>query len=561
MSEKEPVSPKRGFTGWLPGYLASFPFTAIIAAGAFFALSLSPSLVPRSPAIQGVLSGLSAAVGFWVGLGLVWIWNFLELPVLRGKTDKVFKAAVAFVTAALVFYFLWLTSSWQDSARELMRLEPLTGAYAPIAAVVAAPTAFVLLLIGYGFSWVCRYISGQINRFVPRRISMFAGLVAATWLLATVVNGTLGRWGMEAMDAAFLAVDQRIDPDLPPPSDAGVTGSAQSLISWKNLGRQGRRFMTSGPTQQDIQSRVSGEAMRPIRVYAGLGAGQTHEARAKLALEELKRVGAFSRSVLVVATPTGTGWIDEAAADSLEYLHRGDTAIVAQQYSYLTSYVSLFVEPGYSAATARALLKAVYGHWTKLPKANRPKLYLYGLSLGAYGSEQSADLYFMLGDLINGAVWSGPPFRSARWSAFTRDRNPGSPAWLPKFRDGSFVRFTNQTNALGIDGATWGPVRIVYLQYASDPITFFSPYWFLQTPDWLVGKRGPEVSKELDWFPVVTAVQIGFDMIHASDLGRGLGHMYAASHYIDAWLEVTEPDGWSREDVERLKAYMEEQTR
>lgn len=33
--------------------------------------------------------------------------------------------------------------------------------------------------------------------------------------------------------------------------------------------------------------------------------------------------------MLVIITPTGTGWVDPAAIDSLEYLQRGDVASVA----------------------------------------------------------------------------------------------------------------------------------------------------------------------------------------------------------------------------------------
>ena len=163
----------------------------------------------------------------------------------------------------------------------------------------------------------------------------------------------------------------------------------------------------------------------------------------------------------------------------------------------------------------------------------------------------------MLGDPVNGAVWSGPPFRAARWAAFTENRNPGSPAWLPRFRDGSFVRFTNQNNALDKADGAWGALRLVYVQYASDPVTFFSPYWFLRTPDWLVGERGPDVSPELEWFPVVTALQLAFDMIHANDVGRGYGHMYSASNYIDAWVEVSTPEGWSADEIVRLKQHLD----
>src|SRR5262249_11553884 len=101
------------------------------------------------------------------------------------------------------------------------------------------------------------------------------------------------------------------------------------------------------------------------------------------ALEELKRVGGFERSVLIVVTPTGTGWVDPAAIDSVEYLHNGAVASVALQYSYLASWLSLLVEPGYGAGAARALFNEIYGYWITLPNDSRPRLYLHGLSLGA----------------------------------------------------------------------------------------------------------------------------------------------------------------------------------
>src|SRR5690606_526997 len=150
----------------------------------------------------------------------------------------------------------------------------------------------------------------------------------------------------------------------------------------------------------------------PIRVYAGLRAAETPEQQATLALHELIRMGAFDRSILVVITPTGTGWIDPAAVDSLEYLHAGDVASVALQYSYLSSPLSLVVRLGYCVDVARALFAESYEYWTVVPKDARPRLYLHGLSLGAYNSERSAQLFEMIADPIDGAVWSGPTFRN-----------------------------------------------------------------------------------------------------------------------------------------------------
>jgi uncharacterized membrane protein len=536
-------------------YLSGLPLPGLLGAGLLFALSMAPSLIPRDAVIQGVLSGVTAAVGFWFGLTAIWLWTFFELPFLTGGLAKAVRFVVSALTILLIGYSLWHAAEWQDSLRDFLGLEPLENIYTPIVVLIAIPVALLVREFGRIFSWTTRTISRLLDRIVPRRVSLIIGILLAAFLLIHLGLGTVGRLTLESLDAMFLALDQLIDDDLVPPSEDFAIGSATSLISWEDLGRQGRRFVVSGPNREAIENLTGSPAIRPVRVYVGLGAAETPEERANLAVEEMKRVGAFDRSLLVVAIPTGTGWIDEAAVDTLEYLHRGDTTIVAQQYSYLTSYISLFVEPGYSKATAKALFNAVYGHWRRLPADTRPRLYLHGLSLGSSGSEQSMNLYMLLGDLIHGAVWSGPPFTNPSWAVFTQGRDPESPFWLPRFADGSLVRFTNQQNVLDIPGAQWGPVRLVYLQYASDPITFFSTDLFFREPSWLIGTRGPDVSPDLEWVPIVTGFQVAFDMIGASALGPGLVHLYAASHYIDAWVAVTEPDGWTDTDIARLKTH------
>jgi uncharacterized membrane protein len=542
---------------WAVRYVSGIPFIGIVGAALFFAMSLAPSLIPRSPLIQGIVSGLAAATGFWIFLALVWIWRFLEIPEIRGRPARIMRLAASIALAAFTAYSLWYAENWQDSVRAFLGLEPLHSSYAAIVVLIAVPLALLLRELGRLLALLVGTISRLLDRVLPRRVSFALSLVLAAVLLFNATRGTVGAWALQAMDATFLEIDQLIDDDLVPPTDPAATGIAQSLISWEQLGRQGRRFIATGPTSEDIAAFTSAPAKQPTRVYVGLGAAETPEERAALALAEMKRVGAFDRRILIVATPTGTGWVDEEAVDPLEYLHHGDTAIVATQYSYLTSYVSIFVEPDFAKESATALFNAVYDHWTRLPRDARPRLYLQGLSLGSYGSEQSMDLYRVLGDPINGAVWSGPSFRNPSWQSFTRNRDPESPIWLPRFGDGSLVRFTSQKNALDIPGASWGPLRLVYLQHASDPITFFSPELFFRRPQWLYDPRGPDVSPELGWFPVVTAVQVIFDMAGASALGPGLGHLYAAGGYIDAWIAVTEPEGWSEAGIGRLKAHFE----
>jgi uncharacterized membrane protein len=317
----------------------------------------------------------------------------------------------------------------------------------------------------------------------------------------------------------------------------------------------GRRFIASGPTATEIGA-VSGRPARdPVRVYVGLGSGDTAQARARLALDELKRQHGFERKVLIVITPTGTGWIDPAAMDTVEYLHHGDVASVAMQYSYLNSPLSLLFQPEYGAEAARALFAEIYGYWTTLPKDKRPKLYLHGLSLGALNSEISAELFETIGDPIAGALWSGAPFASRIWRSITDNRNRGTPAWLPEFRDGRFVRFMNQNGPTVPADAPWGPMRVVYLQYASDAITFFAYRDAYQAPAWMNAPRGPDVSPELRWYPIVTMLQLALDMAVATNTPMGFGHVYAPEHYVDAWVAVTDVSDWPAEALAKLKSH------
>jgi uncharacterized membrane protein len=397
------------------------------------------------------------------------------------------------------------------------------------------------------------YIDRQINRVVPRRISYVATTLVVLVGLFLIVNDVIVRLALNAADAAFLQLDEAVDESVAQPTETTASGSPESLIDWDSVGRMGKEFVVGGPTKEAISEFWGKDATKPLRVYVGLGSRETTEERAELALEELIRVGGFDRSVLVVATPTGTGWLDPNAVDTLEYLHAGDTAIVSMQYSYLPSWITILVDPTRSRDSATQLFDTVYDYWKELPKESRPKLYVHGLSLGALGSAASADLFTVFEDPIQGGVWSGPPFPSAVWSRASHYRNPGSPAWLPKFRDGSMLRFTGRECTLPEGGTRWGPMRFVFIQHASDPMTFFSPELLYQEPAWLVGDRGPDVSPYLMWMPVVTFLQAGFDIPMATSVPLGYGHNFAPESYIDAWIEVTQPESWTAEDTTRLK--------
>ena len=41
----------------------------------------------------------------------------------------------------------------------------------------------------------------------------------------------------------------------------------------------------------------------------------------------------------------------------------------------------------------------------------------------------------------------------------------------------------------------------------------------------------------------------------------GYGHVYAASHYIDAWNAVTNVQGWTADEIARLKEHFDQRSR
>lgn len=532
--------------------LARMSLPGLIWGTLFFAASLTPSMIPRHFALQGLLSGLSFALGYGLGVLLDRLWAYVQLPRPGPRFVRRATQVTAVVCLIIAITFLWLAAGWQNSVRTALQLPLLTSANPLLIGVTALLTFWLLRAIARLIGWTFRRIAGWLKRHIPERAANLLGVVLAALLCLSVLDGLIFRVVLSIVDSSYREFDDLIETDVARPVDPLRTGSAASLIDWQDLGRAGREYVDSGPDAASITALLGGEAEQPIRVYAGLNSAPTARARAALALAELKRAGAFDKSVLAVVMPTGTGWVDPAGIDTLEYLHRGDVASVAVQYSYLSSWLSLLIEPENGSETAHALFDAVYGHWTTLPRDARPRLYLHGLSLGALNSQRSADMFKVVGDPFDGAVWSGTPFRSGLWRTITAGRRPGSPAWLPISGDGSTIRFTNQQNHLDLPGARWGPMRIVMLQYASDPITFFEPSLFWRRPEWL-DPRGPDVSPALRWIPIVTALQLGVDITLSGMVPPGRGHVFAAAHYLDAWREVSQPANWSDRDSATLK--------
>lgn len=532
-----------------------FSTSGLIFGLAFFCVSLTPSLLPRDYVVQGVLSGTVFSVGYCVGWVGNFVWKFMELRGGGGKISRVATLMAVITLILICIYNLCQMTIWQNSIRLQMEMSPIETSYQIRVLCIAIITALSIILLMRFFLATIIKVVDLIDRFLPRRIAIVLGSTFMTLLLVSLVNGIIVKRVLDVMDETFAAMNRLLDTEYDQPQNDISSGSLKSLISWTDIGRNGKRFVTDGPTKEDISTILGRKAMQPIRVYAGYDTGGTLEERSQIALAEMKRVGAFNRSTLVVATSTGTGWIDPSAVDPVEFLHAGDITTVTLQYSYLPSWLTLMVEPELAREAANALFNAVYGYWITLPHDKRPKLYLYGLSLGALGAADSFDFITTISDPVNGALWSGPPFLSRVWNSITQGRTSGSPQWRPVFRDSSAIRFMTQDGFADLGGVKWGSLRIVYLQHASDPMTFFSTNLAFISPDWLGSDRGRDISPYLSWFPIVSFLQIAFDIPMATNVPLGYGHNFAPSEYIDAWIEVTQPKNLSDSDIEKIKTH------
>ena len=294
-------------------------------------------------------------------------------------------------------------------------------------------------------------------------------------------------------------------------------------------------------------------AREPIRAYAGIQSAGDVEDRAKLAVADLDRAGGFSKAYLLVAGTTGTGWVDPANVDSLEYETNGDVASVAIQYSYLPSWASVVVDKERAAEAGRALFDAVYEHWISLPAPTRPKLLISGESLGSYSMESNFSGEFDLANRVNGALFAGAPGFNPLHTQFTDDRDAGSPMIEPIFHDGRIVRFsTDPAQPIKPVDQPWTGTRVLYLQNPSDAVVWNNTNMMLHKPDWLREPPGEDVLPQVTWIPFVTFWQVAADMIEPVDTPDGTGHQYTGA-WVDGWAVVAQPPGWTAEKADKLR--------
>ncbi len=535
----------------------------LLVGAVFFALSLFPSLLPRSALQQGVLSGITLAMGYGIGAGLSALWRYLQVPTLRGRTRTVVLGVLLAVAAVGIALAVWRYVGWQNDLRALFGMQATSPRDWPVLGLVAFLVASVLLLVARALRSLVRVVARWLTRLLPRRLANVLGAAIVLLVMWGLVTDVLVDGFWDGTNAVFQPQNLVNKPGVgSPPTSPLRSGGPGSAASWDSLGREGRAFVTLVPTAQQLQDAApQASVQEPIRVYAGIDSADTVQGRADLVLTELQRTQAFSRKVLVLATTTGSGFLEPGGVDPVEYLWHGDTAIAGVQYSYLPSWLSLLADQDDVQQTSQTVFRTVYDYWNTLPETSRPNLYLYGLSLGSFGVQSVLTSIELLNQPIDGALMVGPPFVNELHQRLTAQRDPGSPVWRPVYQDGRTVRFTTQKPVLDALPGPWGPSRVAYLQHGSDPIVFFSPDLLLEEPEWLApGQRAPDVSPEMRWTALVTMCQVLLDLPGAGNVPWGYGHLYKPSENTFAWAAVSRPPGWPTEALAALAARLDATT-
>ncbi|MEU6828628.1 alpha/beta hydrolase [Nocardia beijingensis] len=538
-------------------------YVGLVVATVFFALSVTPSLLPRDWLFQGLISGINAAIGYGAGCLLEWLFRLWVRPRLKIAPPPTWaryaiKSAVLLTAAMSAALMLVQSARWQ---REITALMGMAGTTTP----AYLRTGLLSLAVGAAAVAVYRtvreiilFLARLLNRWVrvPRELAPAAGFLVLVVLAVTIFNGVATQAFFAVANSAFSVRNDHTSVNAVQPQQPERSGSPVSLAKWETLGFEGRWFVSHGPTASRITSVTGRPAKEPIRAYVGLESVQGDQEPAELAVSELERTGAFDRKALVVVTTTGTGWVNSLAAGAIEYMYDGDTALVATQYSYLPSVLSFLADRNKATAAGRDLFDAVYRHWTARPPEVRPKLLVYGESLGSQGSEAAFDGLADLRAKVDGALWVGPPNSNRLWQQFVARRDPGSREVEPLYADGLVVRFASDSADLARPSSEWRPPRIAYLQHASDPIVWWSTDLIFSRPDWLSEPRGSDVSSQMRWWPFVTFWQVAADLTNAQGVTDGHGHRYG-SLVLDGWAAIAAPPDWTAERSERIRLEVE----
>lgn len=387
---------------------------------------------------------------------------------------------------------------------------------------------------------------------IPAWAASIISAITIAGLLMTVSDKVVFKKLIEYLTQRAQALNMLVFQGTRQPWEPERSGSPWSFEPWTAVGSQGRAVLSGGPRARHIAKVMKRNRVHePIRIYAGLIPGRSIEAAVEQIIQEMLRTGALHREVIVIHTSTGTGWVSDWHLDPVEFLTKGNCVNISMQYSYVPSPVAYVTERELPIRAAKALISTIVDLLDGLE--SRPRIYIAGESLGAYGTASAFDSLEELRHTVDGCALSGPPYFTSLVRQLADSRAPGSPERLPLIDDGRAVRFIAHPSHVDRDyqgrayGAEWEFPRVAIVIHSSDPIVWWDPWLFIRRPDWLkeigaAGRPAPgpmhsDVPSTMHWIPIVTGVQVALDMLIGTTCGGDHGHNYHQT-MIHVWAAV-----------------------
>lgn len=456
---------------------AARPLERALAVGAIAALlSRGPSLVPRTPEDQTLITAGAAALGAATGALVEGIAGVIGRRLPGGSTTAA--VAIGVVGAAA-----WLRASEVEERTPAVNAAETISGVAMVAAGAGEPGRLALVAL-------------------PRELR---ALMTSRALALAVAAGSALRGLRRRMAEPTDPVKASIRYEYLP----SVSGGEGSLAPLSTLDREGRKFLALAVPGAAIAEVMGSPAGDPIRVYVGLDTAGTPAERVRVAVAELERLGAFDRRRILVACPSGAGFVTPVPVEAEEYMTLGDIASVAVQYNNQRSHRSLDKVP-VGMVTTRLLLEALRECISGIQRANRPDLVAYGESMGAWiavevltegGLATLEELGVARGMLI------GVPYRARR----KLSRLAEAEGFLPD----SIGVFETSEQVATLPGDDRARLAYVLLTHPEDPVANFSGLRLLvERPTWLSKgpSRHPRVPREMRWLPGITYLQVLFDI-------------------------------------------------
>lgn len=526
----------------------------------FAVKSYEPSLMPRSAIDQGIVTGGSFLTGFLTGatsgrlIGILPFFGSLSglrlaglatagirsAQMLRAQLDP--EDAPHSETAGWIemggevvgsLALSGLAEGTSVPAAKLTTLAAITmGSAADVQSAIShredSPDArYVLTSIGVaaGLNAAVAGLAGVVfigarlpGKFVSSRatgaaLSVIGGVATAGALTAAArMAGSKAMRGIEASNAQ-TEVAYAEAPDAP-----SVSGSTFSLARYETLDLQGRRLVSEvTPREAFVDVMGAPPSSDPVRVFVGTDSADSHDDRLELAIQEVRRAGGFDKSLIIAASPAGTGYVNYIAVEAAELMSMGDVATVAVQYGGLPSMLSMNRVEEASALYSQLLTRLR----DEIERLGRDiKLVAYGESLGALTSQNGVK-YASRGNelIVDAALWVGTPHGSALFRELT------GRGGLPVYD--SFNDYLDSADSAGP-----GP-RVTFLNHDNDPVAKFSPKDARRMPAWLEPvDRGRGTNPYQRWLPGIAFWQGLIDTKNAATVVPGefysTGHDYRA---------------------------------